>query len=160
MEQVMSRQIESRAAVCSERDTPVALIVEDDPETREYATEILRSAGWSVLQTNRGEHALLLAREHVPEVILLDLALPQMSGLEVLRELKSTRWANQPTAVVVVSFYAMLMQLPDLRLADAYVQKPFAAPDLLAQLATARRRILAPVPVGSLLTMAPALAPA
>jgi CheY-like chemotaxis protein len=96
----------------------------------------------------------------VPEVILLDLALPRMSGLEVLRELKSTCWANQPTAVVVVSFYAMLMQLPDLRLADAHVQKPFAATDLLAQVATARRRMLPPIPLASLLMTAPVLASA
>jgi CheY-like chemotaxis protein len=65
-----------------------------------------------------------------------------MSGIEVLRELKSSRWADQPTAVVVVSFYAMLMQLPDLYLADAYVQKPFAPEELLAQVAAAGCRML------------------
>jgi DNA-binding response OmpR family regulator len=79
-----------------------------------------------------------MAREHVPEVILLDLALPRMSGLEVLRTLKS--WTDQPTRVVVVSAFAMLLHLPDLRLADAAVQKPFAAHDLVAQVNRAARR--------------------
>jgi DNA-binding response OmpR family regulator len=75
----------------------------------------------------------------VPEVILLDLALPRMSGLDVLRELKSPRWDDQPTTVVVVSFYAML-QVPELHLADAIVQKPFGTAELVAQVALARVR--------------------
>ena len=65
---------------------------------------------------------MLLAREHVPEVILLDPALPTISGLDVLQTLKS--WTDQPTRVVVVSSYAMLIQGADLHMADAAVQKP------------------------------------
>jgi len=95
-----------------------------------------------VRQARDGEGGL--AREHVPDVILLDLALPRMSGLDVLRELKSPRWEDQPTAVVVVSFFAMLLRLPDLWLADGVVQKPFAAADLLAQVGVARARRGAP----------------
>jgi DNA-binding response OmpR family regulator len=73
-------------------------------------------------------------------VILLDLALPTTSGLEVLRTLKS--WRDQRTRVVVVSAFAMLMRLPDLRLADAAVQKPFRAAELLALVnRTARRQV-------------------
>jgi DNA-binding response OmpR family regulator len=159
VEQVLNRPIASLASLWVERDTPVALIVDDDPQARGISKEILEGAGWRVLQANCGEQALLLAREHVPEVILLDLALPRMSGIEVLRELKSNRWADQPTAVVVVSFYAMLMRLPDLNLADAYVQKPFAATDLLAQITAARRRMrpLLAVDAGSAIsaTLAP-----
>jgi CheY-like chemotaxis protein len=84
-----------------------------------------------VRQARDGEQALLLAREHVPELILLDLALPRLSGLEVLRTMKS--WPDQPTHVVVVSFYAGLLRLPDLQLADGIVQKPFGAQTLLAE---------------------------
>jgi CheY-like chemotaxis protein len=94
------------APLVTEADRPVALLVEDDPATRALIAEMLRGEGWSVRQARDGEQGLALAREHVPEVILLDLALPRTSGLEVLRELKSPRWADQPTAVVVVSFFA------------------------------------------------------
>ena len=126
----------------AEADRPVALVIEDDPDARALITEILRRAGWSVRHARSGEVGLALAREHVPEVIVLDLALPKMSGLDVLRELKSAGWADQPTHVLVVSYFAMRLALPDLRLADGVVQKPFEATDLLAQLARARARAL------------------
>jgi len=116
-----------------ESERSVALIIDDDADTRRTIVNILRVAGWRVLEARNGEHGLLMAREHVPDVILLDLALPKMSGLEVLRELKSPRWADQPTPVVVVSFFASLMRLPDLCQADGVVTKPFSAVDLLRQ---------------------------
>jgi two-component system, OmpR family, KDP operon response regulator KdpE len=130
---------ESRASV-AQADRPVALIVEDDVDTRRYIKALLEGDGWSVREARNGEQALMLAREHVPEVILLDLALPTTSGLEVLRTLKS--WRDQRTRVVVVSAFAMLMRLTDLRLADAVVQKPFRAAELLALVnRTARRQV-------------------
>jgi DNA-binding response OmpR family regulator len=128
-----------------EADRPVALIVDDDPSTRALIAEILRKAGWTVRQARDGEQALLMAREYVPELILLDIALPRISGLEVLREMKGPSWADQPTTVVVVSFYAGLMQLADLRLAEGVVQKPFAAVDLLREVVMVRSRAVATV---------------
>jgi CheY-like chemotaxis protein len=128
--------IQPATLLVAQADRPVALVVDDDPDTRRHIASTLAGAGWNVCQASNGEQALLLAREHVPELILLDLALPGISGLEVLRTLK--RWIDQPTRVVVVSFYAGLMRLPDLRLADGVVQKPFAAADLLAEVARVR----------------------
>jgi CheY-like chemotaxis protein len=142
VQQMLSRQGEPPESLMTDRESPVALIVDDDFDTRQRVKQILQDAGYRAEQANCGEHALLLARELVPEVILLDLALPRMSGIDVLREVKSRQWADQPTAVVVVSFYAMLLHAPDLHLADAYVRKPFAPEDLLAQVATARCRML------------------
>jgi CheY-like chemotaxis protein len=114
----------------AEDDRPVALVIEDDPETRSRLAMVLRADGWSVREARDGESGVLLARECVPDVILLDLALPRMSGLDALRTLKS--WPDQPTRVVVVSFYAMLMRLPDLQLAEGTVQKPFRRDELLS----------------------------
>jgi DNA-binding response OmpR family regulator len=124
----------------AESDRSVALVIEDDPDTRGRLADILAGAGWSVRQAWNGELGLCLAREHVPEVILLDLALPGMSGIEVLRELKSRRWTDQPTRVVVVSAYAALVRFGDRGLADGVVRKPFARHELLAQLARATGR--------------------
>ena len=128
-----------------ESERSVALIIDDDADTRRTIVNILRVAGWRVLEARNGEQGLLMAREHVPDVILLDLALPKMSGLEVLRELKSPRWDDQPTPVVVVSFFASLMRLPDLRQADGVVTKPFGAVDLLRQTCAALAHRRAPV---------------
>jgi DNA-binding response OmpR family regulator len=130
----------------ADADRPVALVVDDDPDTRRHIASVLERDGWSVRQARDGEQALLMAREHVPEIILLDLALPRMSGLEVLRTLKS--WTDQPTrVVVVVRAYALLMRLPDLRLADSAVQKPFGAEELVAQVNRTAQRQLAPSPM-------------
>jgi CheY-like chemotaxis protein len=114
----------------AEHDRPVALVVEDDPFTRNQLAELLRRAGWSVREARDGESGLLLARECVPDVILLDLALPRTSGLDVLRTIKA--WTDQRAKVIVVSFYAMMLQHADLKLADATVQKPFQPDDVLS----------------------------
>src|SRR5207249_9414512 len=87
----------------AEADRPVALVVDDDPDTRRHIKVLLEHDGWSVREARNGEQARLLGREHVPEVILLDLALPTISGLDVLRTLKT--WGDQPTRVVVVSAF-------------------------------------------------------
>jgi DNA-binding response OmpR family regulator len=128
-------------------DRPVALVVDDDLDTLNFIAALLERDGWSVRKAHTGEQALLMAREHVPEIIVLDLALPIMSGLDVLRTLKS--WSDQRTRVVVVSAFAMLMRLPDLRLADATVQKPIDAKELVARVnRTAGRQ--APSPTNAL----------
>ena len=64
----------------AEADRPVALVIEDDAATRALITDILKKAGWSVRQAGDGKAGPDDAREHVTEVILLDLALPGMSG--------------------------------------------------------------------------------
>jgi DNA-binding response OmpR family regulator len=122
---------QSAEPLVDEIDRPVALIVEDDPDTRALIAETLERGGWSVRQARDGQQALMLAREHVPHVIVLDLALGGMSGLGVLRELKS--WDDQPTAVVVVSAFGTCTYLPVLRKADAIMRKPFRPSALLEQ---------------------------
>jgi two-component system phosphate regulon response regulator PhoB len=122
-----------------EADRPVALVVEDDPDTRALISYTLERGGWSVRQARDGEQALMLAREHVPQVIVLDLALPRLSGLGVLRALKS--WKDQPTAVVMVSAFGTSAYLPVLMKADAIVKKPFRPSDLLNQVDRVARSV-------------------
>ena len=114
-----------------EADRPVVLVVEDDPDTRGLISYTLERGGWSVRQARDGEQALMLAREHVPQVIVLDLALPRLSGLGVLRDVK--RWEDQPTPVVVVSAFGACAYLPVLLQADAIVRKPFRPSALLEE---------------------------
>jgi DNA-binding response OmpR family regulator len=122
-----------------EADRPVALVVEDDPDTRELMSYTLERGGWSVRQARDGEQALMLAREHVPQVIVLDLALPRLSGLGVLRALKS--WKDQPTVVVVVSAFGSCTYLPVLVQADATIKKPFRPSALLKQVDRVARSV-------------------
>ena len=82
-----------------------------------------------------------VAGEYAPAVVLLDLAMPEKSGLDVLHELKSSK-PTRDIPVIVVSAYAMLMMGSDARRADGVIQKPFDLADLLLQVeqAAAKRR--------------------
>src|SRR5216683_910934 len=88
------------------------LVIEDDPWTRTITTALLAGEGFAVVEAKNGEEGLTLAREHSPDAVLLDLALPTKSGLEVLRELKSDR-RTEDIPVIVVSAYGTLMNEQD-----------------------------------------------
>lgn len=108
------------------------LVIEDDPWTRTITTALLAGEGFGVIEAKNGEEGLKLAREHTPDAILLDLALPTKSGLEVLRELKGeTRTREIP--VIVVSAYGTLMSEQDAHQAVGVIQKPFDYDDLVGQ---------------------------
>jgi DNA-binding response OmpR family regulator len=69
----------------------IALVVEDDPWIRLLLRDLLTDEGYAVLEATNGSAALRLAQRHPPALVLLDLVLPEQSGLELLAELKSTR---------------------------------------------------------------------
>ena|ERR1051326_3806537 len=116
----------------------LALIVEDDPDTRALEKEILEDAGFVVLTAKNGEDGIRLARERRPSVILLDLALPTASGFDVLKTLKSSP-LTASIPVVLISAYAMLVDNCVARGASACVQKPFDIDHLVAQVKHAQR---------------------
>jgi CheY-like chemotaxis protein len=117
------------------------LVVEDDPWIRSLICDLLEGEAYVVLQAADGKAGLDMAEEADPDVILLDLAMPEKSGLDVLHELKSSK-PTRDIPVIVVSAYAMLMMGSDARRADGVIQKPFDLADLLAQVeqAAAKRR--------------------
>jgi len=123
----------------------VVLIVEDDPWTRVVMTALLAGEGYAVVETGKGEDGLNLAATHQPDVVLLDLALPTMSGLDVLHALK-----QDPTTaaipVAVVSAYGSLMKDTDTRHVAAVVGKPFDYDDLLRAIEGALDRASAASP--------------
>src|SRR3954454_22482526 len=88
------------------------LVIEDDPWTRTITTALLAGEGFAVVEAKNGEEVLKQARLHSPDAILLDLALPTKSGLEVLRELKGDR-PTRDIPVIVVSAYGTLMNASD-----------------------------------------------
>jgi two-component system KDP operon response regulator KdpE len=121
------------------------LVVDDDATLRSTLAIGLRAAGHEVLVAADGRTALQAAREDRPDVVVLDLGLPDLSGVEVLRRLRS--WSTTP--VVVLSARAEStekVEALDLG-ADDYVTKPFGMEELLARIRAAARRAGSDVPV-------------
>lgn len=108
------------------------LVIEDDPWTRTITTALLAGEGFAVLEAKNGEEGLQQARAHTPNAILLDLALPTKSGLDVLHELKSET-SMRGIPVIVVSAYGSLMNESDAQQATGVIQKPFDYDDLVGQ---------------------------
>jgi two-component system cell cycle response regulator DivK len=86
---------------------PLVLIVDDNEKNRKLAKDVLTAAGFQTLEAATGAEAVTLAIEHVPDVVLMDLQLPDMNGTEALRELER----NEPTArIPVVAMSAMPLE--------------------------------------------------
>ncbi|HYY90040.1 MAG TPA: response regulator [Chloroflexota bacterium] len=107
------------------------LVVEDDPWIRALLTDLLAAEGFEVEQASNGPSAIRLANEQHPDLVLLDLAMPEMSGTQVLRKLKADHDTDK-VPVIVVSAYTRHLGSDDARLADGIIEKPFDLEDLLA----------------------------
>ena len=115
------------------------LVIEDDPWTRTITTALLAGEGFAVVEAKNGEEGLQQARAHTPNAILLDLALPTKSGLDVLRELKGEDDTRE-IPVIVVSAYGSLMNEADTHQTAGVIQKPFDYDDLVGQVERATAR--------------------
>ena len=111
------------------------LIVEDDPELAEVYHTLLVQAGYNVSVAHNGKDALKLSEEHDPKLILLDLRMPVMDGVEFL-EKYSLKEKHPDVKVVVFSNYDMQDEIDDAyRLgAERYVLKAWASPKELLQI--------------------------
>ena len=76
------------------------LIIDDEPQIRKLLEINLESNGYKVLQASTGQEGILMAANHPPELILLDLGLPDKSGHEVLKEIKT--WYNKSIIILSV----------------------------------------------------------
>ena len=124
----------------SARSIPV-LVVDDEPPIRRLLRTSLGAQGFRVLEAATGQGALDLLTRDAPEVVLLDLGLPDLEGLEVIRRLRAS---GSKTAVIVLSIRGDeqgKVQALDLG-ADDYVTKPFGMAELVARIRTALRHRL------------------
>ena len=80
---------------------PVVLIVDDNGKNRKLAVSILSAAGFRTIEAATGSEALALAAEHLPDVILMDLRLPDMDGTEAMRTLGDQERTNRIPVVAV-----------------------------------------------------------
>lgn len=114
-----------------------ALVIDDEPQIRRLLTVSLEANGHRVITANNGQEGLVLAAQHRPDVIVLDLGLPDLSGLEVLKRLRE--WTQTPVIILTVQD-AEADKIAALdKGADDYVTKPFNTGELLARLRAARR---------------------
>ena len=121
--------------------TPRVLVVEDEPAQREILAYNLTAEGFQVFQAEDGEEALLLVAEEAPDLILLDWMLPNVSGIEICRRLKSR---SETRSVPIIMLSARSEEVDLVRGletgADDYMVKPYSVVELVARVRTQLRR--------------------
>ncbi len=125
--------------------TSTILIVDDEPQIRRVMRTTLSSNGYSVIEARSGEEALEIMRKERPELVLLDVNMPGMSGLEVCREIRDQSEVAIIMLTVRNSEHDKVLALD--AGADDYVVKPFSIEELLARIRAALRRTSSPEPV-------------
>ena len=115
------------------------LVVEDDAPVRNLIATTLKANDYRFLTAATGESAVMEAASHNPDVVLLDLGLPDLDGVEVIRRIRS--WSNVP--IIVISARSEDTDKIDAldAGADDYLTKPFSVDELLARLRVTQRRL-------------------
>ena len=118
---------------------PLILVVEDDPSVKNLITATLQTHDYRFLTAQNGAAAILEASSHNPEIVLLDLGLPDMDGVEVIRKIRT--WSHMPIIVISArSEDTDKIEALDAG-ADDYLTKPFSVEELLARLRVTQRRL-------------------
>ncbi len=117
---------------------PAVVVIEDDPQIRRFLRPALTSQGYRVMEATSAEEGLAAAATRQPDIIILDLGLPDVDGLEVIRRLRE--WSHVP--IIVLSARGREEdKVSALEAgADDYLTKPFGMGELLARLGVALRR--------------------
>ena len=118
---------------------PMILVVEDDAAVRNLITTTLETHDYRFRTAPTGETAILEAVSHNPDIVLLDLGLPDMDGIEIIRKIRT--WSNMP--IIVISARSEDTDKIDAldAGADDYLTKPFSVEELLARLRVIFRRL-------------------
>ena len=135
------------------------LVVDDEPDITALVAYHLARAGYRVSTATSGQDALRAAREERPEVVVLDLMLPGVSGYEVLRELRKHKDTADIGIILLTARREEADRIKGLSLgADDYLTKPFSPQELTLRVAAVLRRLAAPpVAVGSTVVEGPLL---
>ena len=119
---------------------PLVLVVEDDRPVRNLIVTTLKSHDYRYLTAENGKNAIMEASSHNPDIVLLDLGLPDIDGTEVITNIRG--WSNMPIIVISArSEDSDKITALDAG-ADDYLTKPFSVEELLARLRVTQRRLL------------------
>jgi two-component system cell cycle response regulator DivK len=114
------------------KPTKSVLVVEDNDLNMKLFHDVLEAGGYNVLQATDGMEGWRMAREHRPDLILMDIQLPEVSGLEVTKWLKDDETLK---SIPVIAITAFAMAGDKVKIleggCDAYISKPFSIPDFL-----------------------------
>ena len=126
----------------SQASQPVVLLVEDEPAQREVLAYNLEAEGFRVIKAANGEEALLAVDEDRPDIIILDWMMPELSGIEVCRRLK-TRPDTRAIPILLLSARAEEVdRIRGLETgADDYIVKPYSVLELMARARVQLRRV-------------------
>jgi len=115
--------------------TKKVLIVEDNELNMKLFRDLVEASGYETVTTRSGLNALDLAREHKPDLILMDIQLPEISGLDVTKQLKADADLR---AIPVIAVTAFAMKGDEERIREGgceeYMSKPISVPDFIATL--------------------------
>lgn len=111
------------------------LVCDDEPLIVEAASYVVKKEGFNLLTASNGNDALRIARENIPDLILLDVNMPEMSGFDVCQNLKG----NDKTREIAIIMFTANVQTSDYSKAsnlgaDDFIEKPFSPKDLRAKL--------------------------
>lgn len=124
------------------RDQPSVLLVEDEPAQREVLSYNLEAEGFFVSSADNGEDALLLVDEISPDIIVLDWMMPNVSGIEVCRRLKSRADTRSIPIIMLSARSEEVDRVRGLETgADDYVIKPYSVVELMARVRAQLRRV-------------------
>ena len=117
------------------------LVVEDDAPVRNLIGTTLKTHGYDYITATNGENAVMQASSHNPDVVLLDLGLPDIDGVDVIKKIRT--WSEMP--IIVISARAEDKDKIDAldAGADDYLTKPFSVEELLARIRVTERRLSA-----------------
>lgn len=120
------------------------LIVEDELGIRNFIATILNANDYDAITASSGADAMSMVTSHCPDVMLLDLGLPDMDGMEIIRAVRS--WSNVPIVVISARNHERdKVEALDAG-ADDYIAKPFGSAELLARIRTAIRHTRTQLP--------------
>ena len=122
----------------NEKPNSIALIIDDEVQIRRLLRITMEAEGYKVFEAATGKDGLVEAASRRPDIVLLDLGLPDMTGVEVLKRLRE--WSRVPVVILSVRDREEDKVAALDGGADDYVTKPFSTAELLARLRVAQRR--------------------
>lgn len=118
----------------------LVLIIEDDPQIRRFVRAALEAEGLQVRESDSAQRGLIDAATRRPDLLILDLGLPDRDGVDVIRDLRT--WSRAPVLVLSARTDEADKVIALDAGADDYLTKPFGVPELLARIRALRRRIV------------------
>jgi CheY-like chemotaxis protein len=120
-----------------DKPRPLVLVVDDEEDIRDVLTFRLQRSGYDVIQAKNGQEGILMAGEKQPAIILMDVRMPRMSGLDATRAIRQNPdTAGIPVIILTASVREDAIEEGFAAGATDYIKKPFSPPELVLRIAS------------------------